>query len=513
MNDINRRRFLAGLGATVVAPRFSLSALHAQMPMKSPLMAPDPRWVVTSQEVRDWHAVKDSKGGPTIAGSPSWHNYVDFLESELRKAGAVDIFRHPFSYTRWSTSEWPDDSKWSLQIDSRKLKVASYGANSGRTPDGGATADLVIYRDGMKADELRGKIAVLVKPDPSTLPPMTGDYEYLANADTFENPLQPSSELLAVNPFRLMGLTTAQQPLIDAGAAGAVIVMPFPYDVVAGLYTFGVPALHQMPTLYLDREVGAEVVAAANAGKRATLRLIASTEQADTYQLFAYLPGRDYGTPADRQVLLVTHTDGPSISQENGALGILSLVKYFSHVPKNDRPRTLMVFLDCRHYMPGAERAFESQDYVVGHPDAYKRVIASMGIEHLGQIRVQQQKGQPYHKTDMPELSSIWVTNNQHLVDAAIKAVKDNQLARVQVQSPGRPGIHGKDQAPWYGLGGIARRLSIPGYGVMGLLSAYWTTRARLDYLDANHFVRQSAALTQICGGLMSADVAVIKGA
>ena len=237
----------------------------------------------------------------------------------------------------------------------KKIKVASYGANSGATPDAGATAELVLYREGMPAEALRGKIAVIVKPGPETLPPMTGDYEYLSNADTFADPAAPASELLAVNPFRLMGLTTAQAPLIAAGAVGAIIVMPFSYDIVAGLYTFGVPEIHQMPTLYLDREAGASVIDAATAGKRATLRLVATTEQADTHQLFCYLPGKDYGTPNDSQVLLVTHTDGPSISQENGALGILSMVRYFSRVPQAERPRTLMVFLDCRHYMPGAE--------------------------------------------------------------------------------------------------------------------------------------------------------------
>ena len=107
-------------------------------------------------------------------------------------------------------------------------------------------------------------------------------------------------------------------------------------------------------------------------------------------------------------------------------------------------------------------------------------------------------------------MSSIWVTNNQKLVDLAIRAVTDNKLTRVQVQSPGRPGKHGRDQGPWYGLGGIARRLQIPGYGTMGLLSAYWTTRARLDYLDADHFVAQVATLSQICGGLMTAEIAEI---
>ena len=50
-------------------------------------------------------------------------------------------------------------------------------------------------------------------------------------------------------------------------------------------------------------------------------RLFATTEDAEAYQLFAYLPGKHYGTPDDQQVMLTTHTDGPSISQENGALG------------------------------------------------------------------------------------------------------------------------------------------------------------------------------------------------
>src|SRR4029077_15476689 len=106
-----------------------------------------------------------------------------------------------------------------------------------------------------------------------------------------------------------------------------------------------------MPTLYIDRDTGADVAAAARAGKQATLRLIAQTEQAEGYQLFGYLPGKDYGTPDDKQILLITHTDGPPISQENGPIGILSIVKYFSRIPSRERPRSLMLFYDCRHFM------------------------------------------------------------------------------------------------------------------------------------------------------------------
>ena len=37
-----------------------------------------------------------------------------------------------------------------------------------------------------------------------------------------------------LSPFPIMGLGAAMEPLIKAGAAGAVIVMPLPFDAVEG---------------------------------------------------------------------------------------------------------------------------------------------------------------------------------------------------------------------------------------------------------------------------------------
>jgi len=55
------------------------------------------------------------------------------------------------------------------------------------------------------------------------------DYEYLSNAETFLNPLKPYDDQKALSPFPIMGLGAAQEPLIRAGAAGAVIAMPLPH--------------------------------------------------------------------------------------------------------------------------------------------------------------------------------------------------------------------------------------------------------------------------------------------
>ena len=514
MSRIERRAFIKGIGtAAALAPGIGLRAAKTDGHTNPALTRVNRKFLPTANEVRSWHAIKDSKGGPTLTGSPSWHNYLEMLEKEWRTLGVTDIFRNPIRYMRWYTTEFPDDSNWSLHVDGKKIRVANYGCNSGQTPDNGATGGLVVYNAGMPDEALRGKIAIIVKGPSPGLSRGSDDYEYLSNPDAFQNPLKPYDDEKALSPFPIMGLGAAQEPLMRAGAAGAVIVMPLPYEAMTGLYTFGVPALHQMPTLYLDRDTGAEIAAAANAGKQATLRLIANVEQAEGYQLFGYLPGRDYGTPNDKQIMLITHTDGPSISQENGAIGILSIVKYFSRIPKGERPRSLMLFYDCRHFLPGMERAFANEDYAASHADVYSKVIAAYGIEHLGQVKVEEGGGKPFHKTNVPDVTTVYATNNQHMVDFSVAAVKENNVPRTQVQCPGRKGVHGGEQGPWYGLGSIANRIRVPGFATMGAMTGCWTTTARLDYLDVNLFLTQMAIVSQLCCNLMLADLESIKWA
>ena len=96
-------------------------------------------------------------------------------------------------------------------------------------------------------------------------------------------------------------------------------------------------------------------------------------------------------------------------------------------------------------------------------------------------------------------------------MDLAVKSVKDNGLRRVQVQCPGRPGIHGSEQGPWYGLGAIARRLRVPGSATMGSMTAYWSTKARINAFDADHFVTQVATMSQIAGELMIANMSELQ--
>ena len=476
----------------------------------------NPAFVVTSEEAYQWHVQKD-KGGPTYSGNASWQSYMSLIEGKLKQYGVVDITKNTWTYNRWYTSDWPDDSNWTLVSDGRPVKVAHYAAYSGSTGPQGITAELVLYTPQTSLENLKGKIVVF-RTMPPPKPPLDeeykkwftlNDYEYRAEGSDFPplfTQVPPSVSVSYDVWWQLRQTVLVYRVLTKAQAAGGIVVFNMSYDRLAGLYSFPVMPPYNVPNVHVDRVAGAKVLQDAKAGKKATLKLLANVEPTETYQLIGYLPGRHYGTPQDEKIILTSHTDGPAVLQDNGALGILGIIGYFSHFPQSERPRTLMLYLDNRHYMPGMEKAFEKQDYFTRNPDARRSVVALVATEHLGQIEFREVEN-TYEPTGNVEPAFLWTRNNQILIDKAVKAVKDNQWPRVMVQCVERPGIHGGTQGIWYGMGKVALDWDLPAYGTMGTQGAYWATTARIGTFDKEHFVKEVAAMSQLTGELMVADL------
>ena len=108
----------------------------------------NPKFLMTVEDAQKLHAAKDSLG-PALSGNASWRNFVGIIETRLRAANAVGFVKNAWTFNRWSTSEFPDTSGWSLSSDGKPIKVASYGANSGTTLPDGVTADMVFVDLGV----------------------------------------------------------------------------------------------------------------------------------------------------------------------------------------------------------------------------------------------------------------------------------------------------------------------------------------------------------------------------
>jgi hypothetical protein len=452
----------------------------------------DPDWAVTAEEGYEWALVKDANL-PAITGSPEWNNYIAFLEEKLTEYGVVDMHRNSWTFDRWDTTD--DPSGWTLVSDGEPVRVAHYAANSGISANDGITAELVYYDHDNPPDSIEGKIVVIpTRPHPE--PPYDdnykinftfNDYEWRANDDTYWELFEfvpPEFSITFDIWWQLrQGLW---QIAVDGKAAGHVIVYDMAFERTEGLYTFGVPPNHESPGVILSREDGAKVIEDAKAGKTATLTLEASIEESEAYQTIAYLPGRDYGTSDDEQILLINHTDGPSITQDNGALGLLAIVKYFSHIPQEHRPR--------------------------------EPLVAVIQAEHMGEMDYREVDGK-VEPVGLAEQSYLWSRNNPVLIDAAIAAAKRHGWERVQVVAPERPGINGDIQQVWWGVGVVmlADRgcdvwhcLDLPGFGLGGFLGLYWTTASGIERWNKVLFRNQAHTMTELAGLLMTADLDTI---
>src|SRR5690606_25834608 len=130
------------LAATAVA---SLASCSGTMPAGEAGAGGDTASGLPSPAVlQRWHEEKAALG-PTWSGSAAWRRHVETVEEALAERGVLQLSRHPVRYARWWTGEDPDDDLWSLEIDGRRIPVASYWAYSGSTPDAGVTGPLVLH--------------------------------------------------------------------------------------------------------------------------------------------------------------------------------------------------------------------------------------------------------------------------------------------------------------------------------------------------------------------------------
>ena len=558
----SRRTFLktaAGVAAGTVLSRDPLwaqvTAPRAAAVGRRTFPQITPAYMITPKEAWDWHVLK-ARGGPTYAGSDGWRRFTSFLLAKLPEFGAVDLDFVTIPYDHYIVDDWPDRDthiyrsgkavEKLISDDTPVPVVASYGMTSGSTPPEGITAAMVYYDPAQPptAEQTAGKILVF-QTAKQPAGPYTNQFMESYTLTDYEWRSPGKWPALYVPPA--LNVTTSYhtrwvwsqlggfaQIGIKARAAGIVVVYDLSPGAAFGLaqrsvYTAdgraGLGAAYvNCPTLTLDRVNGAKVVADARAGKTATLTLTARFQRDNGRAMVAYLPGKDYGTPRDEQILVATHTDAMSLIEENGGLGLLGIMSYFNKIPKASRPRTLVFYFDCRHFMPGGEGSWPQFDYYTMHPERLKPIVATIGVEHMGGKQTIEIGDTYVYSSEEPQDGGVITSlmdvynNNIWLVETIAKAATDNGWPRVDVKAGNvAPGVNGGLQASVRSPMNKGRSYDLPGVGLAGDWPGAWTqTYAQTDTeagphgFDENYFVQQVAGLSQIAGEMMLVKPSVI---
>lgn len=459
---------------------------------KDPLTYIDETKMISSSDANDWLTVKD-KYGPAYAGSAKYDAYIAFLETKMREYGLVDFTKYTFPYSFWETTEWPDKSGWSLSSDGSGVEVASYATNSGNTGPSGVTGQMIVYDPTLPAAQrptaaqMKGKIVVIKHPAYSTQTVATSgnslsDYEYRSDPQTFAQvgQIMPLSNDADFRNRSQLGTATTYGINVcqAAGGIAAIWVLDMSPLAAQGARQHGTPRHYNCPGLLLDRNAGQKVLADATSGKTATVKLTATVKDTRPAQIVAYLPGKNYGKTNDQKLLMVTHTEGQSNVEDNGSLGILGVLHYYAKIPQAQRPRTIMVYLDNRHFVAGAEAAYPF-DYMEDFPQAKEGLVGGLAMEHFGGVQFNE-VGDVYKGTGWPAHTSVYTFPNPLATEKAIEVVKEVKQQRANVAAPpaiglnnvyNKLGVNGQSQGFWYGpnfMSAFVEHGRVPAFHVTG---------------------------------------------
>jgi hypothetical protein len=493
-------------------------------------------------EVWDWHEQLAAMG-PRYTGSPSHTCFTDWLIDQFSAVPDFQLKTDRITFQRWLAQ------KWSLSIiqdamvgPSGPVPVSYYYPYSGTTGPNGITCKLVDlgrYTPGWSTQAFwapaNGAIALVRLPP--CIQSLNLDQVPIGGFEPGKDSLLAALDYamyasLLTNPvFQITGV-----PLLDARNAGvrgvicvwtgmsddqvanqyAPIVAPYPNN--SGVPIPGDPGC---PALWVGDRTGQALARSAEIGNATvTLTLTASiTQDAATETVWGVLPGSGGGR---RSLIVNTHTDGPNVPEENGALGMLALARYFAqHGHRRDLYFAMVTghfqILQFRKQIPN--RRFVLGDdatsrWMVDHPEIYQNALAGLTLEHLGCTMWTDANGQ-YCPTGEYEWSTTYTTQRQGLPNlnnleleaylAAVRATnRSGALACPVVTVLPLPLFFGEG-APLYAGGlGTVSLCSLPSY----LLQAGSRTQPQLLNLDKLDKRLIYGQILSFCRTISALDVA-----
>ncbi|HEV7212247.1 MAG TPA: hypothetical protein VGN47_11105 [Blastococcus sp.] len=410
MGSLTRRGFIAGAaGATALA---ALPQAASARPAGLPSM----------DQIWRWH--HELAGfGTRLTGSAGHVRFTDWLQEKFAAVPGMQLHTDRLTFHRWLARDWSLSIRQDAALGrSGPVPVSYYYPYSGTTGESGVSGrlvDLGTYTPAVPGTSgtgytpqfwapAKGAIA-LVRVPPSTFSLAAGQTAtggYRPGRTSTEAAADFDSYAADVTNPAFQGIFAAV-PLLDArnaGVRGVVCVWtgmsdaqvhnqynPFitPYPNQAGRPAPGDPGC---PALWVGDRTGQALEHSARGGSpRVTLRLTASiTPHAATETVWGVLPGS--GTDHRRGLIVNTHTDGPNVPEENGALGMLALARHFA---TQQRRRDLYFVMVTGHFQlpqfvtpiptPRPEVGSDATStWMAAHPGIYQRALAGLTVEHLG---------------------------------------------------------------------------------------------------------------------------------
>jgi hypothetical protein len=319
-----------------------------------------------------------AKLGPRFPGSDAHERLVAHVAGQWAELG-MDVREDVLGFERWDPPGHPDGLR--LTVDGQPVEISSAFPYSGTTGPDGVRGRLRHLRGQLpRWSRARGGIAVVeVRNRELPTSAVVGSWDPDDPWGRAANPVGPA--MLAG-----LGLKRAAR----AGVKGVVLVWRGVSAANArGQYVPFTLSYRGIPAVFVAGGAADAVLQAAQRGRQAELVLDAAlTKDASMRTVWAAVEGT---RRPEETVLVVSHSDGTNVVEENGHIGLVELARDVVAQPPE---RTIVFVFTAGHLRIPAVTGHgqATSRWLTDHPNwwaggpGHRRAVSGLVIEHLGAL-------------------------------------------------------------------------------------------------------------------------------
>ena len=357
-----------------------------------------------------------------IAGTKYEAMVHDWAEAKFRKYGLQDIHRQPFTLTtQWFPTDW--SYTFVAGGKSYTFKSVNPSLDSPATPAGGLDLDVVWVGTGTAADfagrDVRGK-AVLIHSIPAP--------GSMGHSAAYERAMSRAFEK-------------------GAAAIGVVYGISDNFAIWQGLGRAGEGAAAKpitAPGFFMGFQDGKVIRDLIGAGQSVKLKMKVSVERKDgltSSNVWGTLPGT-----TDENIIVIAHQDGyyeASLDNASGQSVMMTLLDYFSQVPKEQRRRSLIFVATAGHHVgsPGTKWMHDNRATVLA------KTALMINCEHVSVSDTKYWNG-VLRKANIVAPRRWWINGSERLFDTVLKSYATfgvGLIADMDPNASGDMGVVAKD--------------------------------------------------------------------
>ena len=379
--------------------------------------------------------------GSRLTGSPAHKALIEDVAARLAELG-LEVQRDRHQFARWDVPY--DHEHLRLTVAGADIEISSAYPYSGTTGAAGVTGKLRLL-SGLRRNcwsAARGAIAVV------EVPHVAVPYDLLVG-EWDRNRSSPPAR----HPVFSVGLFGPNLDQAQLAGVKSVVLVWRGLTVGNALrqYVPFIEPYHDLPAVWVAGEAGERVLAAARAGHEAMLVLNAEiTPICETETIWAMSEGEI----RDESILIVTHSDGTNVVEENGHIALLELARAAASRPH--RRKMVFVFTTGHLRIPAVSRHGQATSgWLDAHPElwlggkAQARAVVGLVIEHLGAVEFAEDiSNGSYGPTGKPEPETLYATTPE-LRSVVMREWTGNDPEPTHVVKPG-PLIHFGEGEPLF---------------------------------------------------------------